>query len=76
MEKVPFVTTSAAARLLGVTPQTVRRFVERGDLPAVKQENGYHGRLLIERPEVEHLKTMRELQSAGKAKAHRTKAVG
>ncbi|MGH1977485.1 helix-turn-helix domain-containing protein [Rothia sp. L_38] len=64
---VSFVTSKAAANILGVTAQTVRRLVERGDLPAVKQENGYNGRYIIELSEVEHLKTMRELQNAGKA---------
>ena len=64
--KVSFVTSTGAARILGVTPQTVRRLVEKGDLPAVKQDNGYNGRFLIEKAEVDYLKTVRDLKKAGK----------
>lgn len=62
-----FVTTTAAARLLGVTTQTIRRMVRSGELPARRLENDYNGKFIIERSEVEHLKVMRELAAAGKA---------
>lgn len=63
---VSFVTSTQAANILGVSAQTVRRLVERGDLLAQKVENGYHGRLMFDVAEVEHCRTMRELQKAGK----------
>lgn len=65
-KKDAIVSTSQAAKILGVTPQTVRRLVERGEIEAQRVVNGYHGRLMLASSEVEHLKAMRELQRAGK----------
>lgn len=73
---VSFVTSQQAANMLGVSAQTVRRLVERGELEAQKVENGYHGRLMFRVSEIEHARLIRELQTAGKAKAHHAKAVG
>lgn len=67
-EKVSFVTTTLAAKELKVTPQTVRRLIERGELTAYRLENGYNGRHIIERAELAHTQAMRELQTAGKAR--------
>lgn len=50
-----WITTTAAAARLEVTPQTVRRMVKRGQLPAQRLENGYHGRMLLARTDVEAL---------------------
>lgn len=46
------LSTTAAADLLKVTPQTVRRMVDRGDLPAERMENGYHGLMVLARADV------------------------
>lgn len=36
-----FVTTGVAARLLGVTPQTVARWIDSGRLPAFRTLGGH-----------------------------------
>lgn len=53
-----FLSSSEAARVLGVTPATVRLMVRRGDLePAAMTEGGMH---LFRRPVVERFALQRD----------------
>ena len=53
MEKKRYLSTADAARVLGITPATVRLMVRRGDLPvAAMTEGGIH---LFRRGHVERL---------------------
>ena len=42
-----YVTVDQAATLLHVSPTTVRRWIYRGNLPALKLKTGKNGRVLI-----------------------------
>jgi excisionase family DNA binding protein len=63
MQHVPtFLTPADAARVLGVTPATIRLMVQRGDLRvAAMTESGIR---LFERAEVERLASLRSAQVA------------
>lgn len=53
MTNPELVTTTAAARALGVTTQTIRRWVSAGQLRAVRSHTGRY-RIMAE--DVEHLR--------------------
>ena len=58
-----------AARLLDVTPSTVRLMEKRGELPAERTESGVR---LFDRADVEHLAQKRAAQAAyNEARKHR-----
>lgn len=61
------LTTKQAANIIGVSPMQISRLVRGGHLePAIKAP-GKRGAYLFEASEIEYFKTVRELQTAGKA---------
>jgi excisionase family DNA binding protein len=59
----PYLSTADAARVLGVTPATVRQMHQRGALPiANRTEGGIH---LFHRSDVEALARQRDAADAG-----------
>lgn len=59
--ETPLLTTSAAARLIGVAEGTIRQMERRGDLAAVRTETGTR---LFERAEVERVAERRRAHAA------------
>lgn len=62
------LTTRQVAEILAVSPRTVARLANESQLETVAKAPGKRGAMFFERKEVEHYKTMRELQTAGATK--------
>lgn len=62
------MSTREAAESLGVSPGHVTRLVNAGTLSPVAKAPGLRGAFLFSHEEVEQVKVMRQLQTAGKAK--------
>lgn len=76
MQSLELVSSAEAAASLKVTPRYIAKLVKDGSITPVHKNPGRTGAYLFTAEEVEHCRAMRELQDMGKAKAHRTKAVG
>ncbi|MBM7052229.1 MerR family transcriptional regulator [Rothia sp. ZJ1223] len=76
MTTLEMVTSAEAAARLGVTQRYIAKLVKDGSITPLHKNPGRTGAYLFTSEEVEHACAMRELQDAGKTKAHRTKAVG
>ena len=61
MEKTKYVTTSTAARMLGLSSESIRSFAVRGILPALRTESGVR---LFERTAIEDLARERAARRA------------
>jgi len=66
MGKSLLMTTSSAARLLGVSAECVRAYERSGRLPAIRTENGFR---LFQRADLERLAKQRRRQQAVVIKA-------
>lgn len=76
MTTLEMVTSAEAAVTLGVSQRYVAKLVKDGSITPLHKNPGRTGAYVFTKEEVEHCRAMRELQTAGKAKAHHAKAVG
>jgi excisionase family DNA binding protein len=66
------ITSAEAAAILGVSPMTVRRRVESGDLDFIRKLPGPNGDYLFDEEEVKRLKTAERAAKVKSAVAHVT----